>query len=86
MLTHGENIVDMMGDEIDRIEMNLSVSNLHLIFSVRKMILWHAVGCFGIETYNNVASYISFVLIRKIEFLINANYDMKINWQTFVSL
>lgn len=26
MLKHGENIVDIMGDEIDRIEMNLSVS------------------------------------------------------------
>lgn len=26
MLSHGENIVDIMGDEIDRIEMNLSVS------------------------------------------------------------
>lgn len=28
LLTHGENIVDMMGDEIDRIEMNLSVSTV----------------------------------------------------------
>lgn len=28
MLKHGENIVDMMGDEIDRIEMNLSVSKI----------------------------------------------------------
>lgn len=25
MLKHGENLVEMMGDEIDRIEMNLSV-------------------------------------------------------------
>lgn len=28
MLNHGENIVDIMGDEIDRIEMNLSVSEI----------------------------------------------------------
>lgn len=28
MLKHGENIVDMMGGEIDRIEMKLRVCNL----------------------------------------------------------
>lgn len=30
LLKHGENLVDMMGDEIDRIEMNLSVSAIVL--------------------------------------------------------
>lgn len=32
MLGHGENIVDIMGDEIDRIEMNLSVSELFFYY------------------------------------------------------
>lgn len=29
MLKHGENIVDMMGGEIDRIEMKLRVSKIY---------------------------------------------------------
>lgn len=29
MLKHGENIVDMMGGEIDRIELKLRVSYIH---------------------------------------------------------
>lgn len=33
MLKHGENLVELMGDEIDRIEMNLSVCIFDLIFS-----------------------------------------------------
>lgn len=32
LLKHGENIVDMMGDEIDRIEMNLSVIEFDFLF------------------------------------------------------
>lgn len=32
LLRHGENLVDMMGDEIDRIEMNLSVSAIGSYF------------------------------------------------------
>lgn len=35
LLVHGENLVEMMGDEIDRIEMNLSVCTLLLfIYSI----------------------------------------------------
>lgn len=47
MLKHGENLVDMMGDEIDRIEMNLSVN----IFYVCLHVFW---SHFDIESCNNV--------------------------------
>lgn len=51
MLKHGENIVDIMGDEIDRIEMNLSVrkavyikysslNESNNIFSVTLTFIW----------------------------------------------
>lgn len=32
MLKHGENIVDLMGGEIDRIEMKLRVSDLKISY------------------------------------------------------
>lgn len=40
LLKHGENIVDMLGGEIDRIELKLRVSKLgFIIFSTSKFLL-----------------------------------------------
>lgn len=40
LLKHGENIVDMLGGEIDRIELKLRVRHYKII-SERKLPLWY---------------------------------------------
>lgn len=69
LLVHGENLVEMMGDEIDRIEMNLSVCILLLFihsihFLLNAVIQSRAICCEEkISFYYNLSKIFNLMII-----------------------
>lgn len=81
MLGHGENIVDIMGDEIDRIEMNLSVSKSNTILYSKSIFRLQTISPFLIDHVtrsreHNQANIQELETPRKNSFFIHKNISL----------